>query len=69
MKSSIQIHTKKGEAAIALGYCITLCNLAHIHAIQYQRPLVSFLLDAGTYYAWKQLAGYNFTNPEAFTVT
>ena len=25
-------------------------------------------LDAGTYYAWKSLGGYTFTNPEAFTV-
>jgi hypothetical protein len=30
---------------------------------------VTFLLDTGSYYAWKQLAGYSFTNPEAFTVT
>ena len=30
--------------------------------------VVTFLLDAGTYYAWKQLAGYASTNPEAFTV-
>lgn len=29
---------------------------------------VTFTLDAGNYYAFKQLAGYNFTNPEAFTV-
>jgi hypothetical protein len=28
-----------------------------------------FLLDAGSYYAWKQLSGYNFTNPESFTVS
>jgi hypothetical protein len=27
---------------------------------------VSVMLDAGTYYAWKQLAGYTFTNPESF---
>jgi hypothetical protein len=26
-------------------------------------------LDAGTYYCWKQLAGYEGTNPETFTVT
>jgi len=31
--------------------------------------LVKFMLDAGNYYGWKQLAGYSFTNPEAFTVT
>lgn len=30
---------------------------------------VTFLLDPGDYYAWKQLSGYNFTNPETFTVT
>lgn len=29
---------------------------------------VTFLLDPGSYYAWKQKAGVNFTNPEAFTV-
>jgi hypothetical protein len=30
---------------------------------------VVFMLDAGTYYAWIQRAGYNFTNPTAFTVS
>jgi hypothetical protein len=30
---------------------------------------VTFMLDAGAYYAWKQLAGITFTNPEGFTVT
>ena len=30
---------------------------------------VAFWLDAGTYYAWKQLAGYDFTNPQSFTVS
>jgi len=30
---------------------------------------VTFYLDAGTYYAWKQLSGYNFTNPETLTVS
>lgn len=30
---------------------------------------VTFMLDAGTYYAWKQKSGANFTNPESFTVT
>lgn len=29
---------------------------------------VTFMLDVGNYFAWKQLAGYNFTNPEAFAV-
>lgn len=28
---------------------------------------VTPMLDAGSYYAWKQLAGYTFTNPESFT--
>lgn len=28
----------------------------------------TFMLDAGNYYAWVQLAGYNFGNPTAFTV-
>jgi hypothetical protein len=41
LKCSIQIHTKKGESATALGYCVTLCSLAHIHAIQYRHPAVS----------------------------
>jgi hypothetical protein len=30
---------------------------------------VTFYLDAGTYYCWKQLAGYGFTNPETMVVT
>lgn len=30
---------------------------------------VTFLLDPGAYYVWKQLSGYNFTNPETVTVT
>jgi hypothetical protein len=30
--------------------------------------IVTFMLDAGTYYCWKQLAGYAFTNPQTFTV-
>lgn len=30
---------------------------------------VTFMLDAGTYYAWKQLAGYTFTNPQSFEVS
>jgi hypothetical protein len=29
---------------------------------------VTFFLDAGTYYGWKQLNGYTFTNPTEFTV-
>ena len=31
--------------------------------------VVTFMLDAGVYYAWKQLARYSFTNPESFTVS
>ena len=30
---------------------------------------IQFMLDTGTYYCWKQLAGYGFTNPESFTVS
>lgn len=30
---------------------------------------VTFLLDPGTYYLWKQLAGFDFTNPEQIQVT
>jgi len=29
----------------------------------------AFLLDDGSYYAWKSLGGFNFTNPEALTVS
>ncbi len=31
--------------------------------------LVTFWLDEGTYYVWKQLNGYNFNNPDQITVT
>ncbi len=31
--------------------------------------VVTFMLDAGDYYCWKQLADVTFTNPETFTVT
>ena len=30
--------------------------------------LVTFMLDVGDYFAWKQSAGFAFTNPESFTV-
>jgi hypothetical protein len=30
---------------------------------------VTFMLEVGTYYAWAQRAGINFTNPTEFTVT
>lgn len=30
---------------------------------------VTFMLDAGTYYLWKQLSGVNFTNPETMVVS
>lgn len=30
---------------------------------------VDFMLDAGTYYVWKQLAGVNFTNPQTMVVS
>ena len=29
----------------------------------------TFMLDAGDYYVWRQLSGYNFTNPVAVTVS
>ena len=29
----------------------------------------TFLLDAGTYYLWRQATGWNFTNPTSFTVS
>jgi len=29
----------------------------------------TFMLDAGTYYLWQQLSGYNFTNPATLTVS
>lgn len=31
--------------------------------------IVVFMLDAGDYYVWKQLAGVNFVNPEDLTVS
>ena len=31
--------------------------------------LATFTLDAGTYYLWRQLSGWNFTNPQTATVT
>lgn len=30
---------------------------------------VTFMLDAGTYYVWKQMSGVNFTNPETMVVS
>lgn len=30
---------------------------------------VNFMLDAGTYYVWKQVAGVNFTNPQTMVVS
>lgn len=30
---------------------------------------VTFMLDAGTYYLWRQVSGWNFTNPTSFTVS
>ena len=30
---------------------------------------VTFMLDVGTYYVWKQRNGHNFTNPETLAVT
>ena len=31
--------------------------------------IVIFMLDAGTYYFWRKLSGYNFTNPDQETVS
>jgi hypothetical protein len=31
--------------------------------------IVTFYLDAGTYYLWRQKAGYNFTNPDTEVVS
>ena len=31
--------------------------------------IVTFYLDAGTYYVWQQKTGYNFTNPDELIVT
>ena len=30
---------------------------------------VTFMLDAGTYYVWREKAGYNFTNPQTWSVS
>ena len=30
---------------------------------------VTFMLDAGTYYVWRERASYNFTNPQTWTVS
>ena len=30
---------------------------------------VIFMLDVGTYYVWRELAGYNFTNPQEWAVS
>lgn len=30
---------------------------------------VSFMLDAGTYYVWREKSGYNFTNPQTWSVS
>lgn len=30
---------------------------------------VTFMLDASTYYVWREKAGYNFTNPQTWTVS
>ena len=31
--------------------------------------LATFMLDAGTYYLWRQKSGYNFTNPVTIVVS
>jgi hypothetical protein len=30
--------------------------------------VITFYLDAGTYYVWQERGGYNFTNPVTATV-
>ncbi len=45
-----------GTNVVARGYTDTLGT-------------VTFLLDAGAYYLWKQLSGYTFINPEGITVS
>jgi len=30
---------------------------------------VTFMLDAGTYYVWREKAGENFTNPQEWSVS
>jgi len=30
---------------------------------------VTFMLDAGTYYVWRERSGYNFTNPKTWSVS
>jgi hypothetical protein len=45
-----------GTNVVARGYTNTL-------------GVVTFLLDAGAYYLWKQLSGYTFINPEGITVS
>jgi len=30
---------------------------------------VTFMIDAGAYYVWREKAGYNFTNPQTWTVS
>ena len=45
-----------GTDIVARGYSNTL-------------GILTVYLDPGTYYVWKQLSGYTFTNPEAITVT
>ncbi len=45
-----------GTNVVARGYTDTLGT-------------VTFLLDAGPYYLWKQLSGYTFINPEGITVS
>lgn len=31
--------------------------------------IITFMLDPATYYVWKQLTGYTFTNPQSMVVT
>lgn len=54
----VWVSTDSAGATVVAGTLVTDAN-----------GLVTFYLDAGTYYVWRQLAGYNFTNPQTLTVT
>jgi hypothetical protein len=30
---------------------------------------VTFMLDAGTYYVWRERGGYNFSNPQTWVLS
>jgi len=55
---AVWITTDVGGANIVAGYKITDSD-----------GQVTFMLDAGTYYIWRQKGGYDFSNPQAWTVS